>query len=219
MKSEIKGNQAFRYLELELAPGEMIQTESGAMATMDAALDVTARLNGGLLKGLARKFLGSESLFINEFTNNSSSPKTLTLTTQCPGDLCAIELNNQSINLEAGAYICSTPGVTLGLRYAGLTSFIGREGLFKLVASGTGTVWFASFGAFIKRELQGEYIVDSGHLVAYEPTIQLKTQLSNGIIGSFFGGEGLVMRLEGTGSFWMQTRSLGGLASWVNPRF
>lgn len=219
MKTEIKGNQAFRYLEVELAPGETIQTESGAMATMDAALDVTARFNGGFVKGLARKFLGSESLFINEFTNNTSVPKKLSLTTQCPGDLCALELNNQTINLEGGAYICSTPGVTLGLRYAGVGSFLGREGLFKLEVSGTGTVWFASYGAFVKRELQGEYIVDSGHLVAYEPSIRIKTQLSNGIIGSFVSGEGLVMRLEGSGSFWMQTRSLGGLASWVNPRF
>jgi uncharacterized protein (TIGR00266 family) len=219
MNTEIKGNQAFRYLEVELEPGETIHTESGAMATMDAALDVHARLNGGFFKGLARKFLGSESLFINQFTNNTSAPKKLTLTTQSPGDLYALNLNNQTINLEGGAYVCSTPGIRLGLRYAGIGSFLGREGLFKLEISGTGTVWFASYGAFVKRELRGECIVDSGHLVAYEPSIKIKTQLSGGLLGSFLSGEGLVMRLEGSGSFWMQTRSLSGLASWVNPRF
>ena len=219
MQTVIKGNQAFRYLEVELAPGESITAESGAMASMDAALDLKATLNGGFFAGLARKFLGSESLFINNFINNSDVARKLTLTTQHPGDLYELRLNNSAINLEGGAYVCSTPGVTLSLRWAGIPSFLAREGLFKLVASGTGSVWFGSYGAFVKKELQGEYIIDSGHLVAYDPSIRLKTQLSNGIIGSVTSGEGLVTRLEGSGSFWLQTRSLSGLASWVNPRF
>jgi uncharacterized protein (TIGR00266 family) len=186
---------------------------------MDSALDLKASFNGGLLAGLARRFLGSESLFINNFTNYSNAPRKLTLTTQHPGDLCEVQLQNSAINLEAGAYVCSTAGVQLRLRWAGIASLLAREGLFKLVASGTGSVWFGSYGAFVQKELQGEYIIDSGHLVAYDPGIRLKAQLSSGIIGSLFSGEGLVTRLEGTGSFWLQTRSLSGLAEWANPRF
>ncbi len=219
MQTVIKGNQAFRYLEVELAPGESITAEAGAMASMDAALDLRATFNGGLLAGLARKFLGSESLFINHFTNHSSAPKKLTLTTQHPGDVCEVKLENSAINLESGAYVCSTEGVQLRLRWAGLASFLAREGLFKLVAAGTGSVWFGGYGAFIKKDLQGEHIIDSGHLVAYDPGIRLKTQLSSGVVGSMLSGEGLVTRLEGSGSFWLQTRSLSGLADWVNPRF
>jgi uncharacterized protein (TIGR00266 family) len=218
MDSTIKGTDAFRYIEFDLAPGDAVITESGAMASMSADLDMKARFNGGFIKGLLRKYLGSESLFINEFRNNSDKPLRLTLTSQCPGDVKSLDLNGNTWCLEGGSYICATPGVNLGLRWAGIASFIGGEGLFKLVVSGNGTVWFGGYGAFIEKNLDGEYIVDSGHLVAYEPQIRLRAQLSNGIFGSFFSGEGFVTRLEGTGKVWLQTRSISGLASWINPR-
>lgn len=219
MQACIEGNQAFRYITFDLDPGESVITESGAMASMSAELDLTTKLNGGIFRGLARKYLGSESLFVNEFKNTTQQSLRLTLTSQSPGDIRAVTLQNESLNLEGGAYICSTPGISLQLRYAGVASFLAREGLFKLVVSGTGTVWFGGYGAFIEKDLQGEYIVDSGHLVAYQPSIQLRTQLSNGIFGSLFSGEGLVTRLEGSGKVWLQSRSLGGLASWINPHF
>lgn len=133
MISSIRGTEAFRYIAFELDPGDTVITESGAMASMSAELDCTARLNGGLIRGLIRKYLGGESLFINHFTNNTNRPLQLILTSSGPGDVCAFELNDSSICLEPGSYICSTPGVSLGVRYAGISSFIAREGLFKLV--------------------------------------------------------------------------------------
>jgi uncharacterized protein (TIGR00266 family) len=218
MDSTIKGSNAFRYLEFALNPGETLITESGAMASMEGGIDLRARLNGGFIRGLLRKYLGSESLFVNEFRNTTDSTRTLTLTCQCPGDVRSLELNGNSWCLEGGSYICSTPGISLQLRWAGIASFIAGEGLFKLVVSGTGTVWYGGFGAFVDRDVRGSYIVDSGHLVAYEPQIKLKTQLSSGIFGSFFGGEGFVTRLEGQGKVVLQSRSLSGLASWINPK-
>ena len=68
----------------------------------------------------------------------------------------------------------------------------------------------------IEREVDGEFIVDTSHLVAYEPQLKLKTQLAGGIFSSFFGGEGLVTRVEGKGRIIIQTRSMSGLASWTN---
>ena len=70
MNVGIKGSPSFAYLDVNLAPGESIIAESDAMATMAADLDLTARFNGGLFSGLCKKFLGNESLFINEFTVN-----------------------------------------------------------------------------------------------------------------------------------------------------
>jgi uncharacterized protein (TIGR00266 family) len=125
---------------------------------------------------------------------------------------------NDSISVESGAYICSTPDVRFSLRFAGFTSFIAREGLFKIDLHGPGTVWFGSYGAVEERTVQGEMIVDSGHLIAYDPGVRLKLQLSNGIFGSFFGGEGLVTRVEGNGRIFIQTRSVPGLASWSNSK-
>jgi uncharacterized protein (AIM24 family) len=66
--------------------------------------------------------------------------------------------------------------------------------------------------------VEGEFIVDSAHLVNYEPQLKLKVQMAGGIFSSFFGGEGLVTRLQGTGKIVIQTRSLDGLKNWLNPR-
>jgi len=219
MQHVIKGSDGFAYLEFLLEPGESLTSEAGAMASMDADLDMAAHFNGGFIKGLLRKYLGSESVFINRFKNNTDRPRKFVLTSPSPGSIREIFLNGNSFNLEGGSYICSTPGVTLGLRYAGISSYVGGEGLFKLVVSGQGTVWIGGYGALIEKQINGEFIVDTGHLVGYEPQFKLKTQLSGGLVGSFFGGEGLVTRLEGTGKVILQTRSLGGLAGWINPCF
>jgi uncharacterized protein (TIGR00266 family) len=219
MLHDIRGSDGFAYLEFTLEPGESLAAEAGAMASMDADLDMTAHLNGGVIRGFLRKYLGGESLFINRFQNKADRPLKLVLTSTTPGSLREISLDGSSFNLEGGSYICSTPNVTLGLRYAGLSSFVGGEGLFKLVVSGQGTVWIGGYGALVEKHINGEFLVDSGHLVAYEPQIKLKTQLSGGLVGSFVGGEGLVTRLEGTGKVILQTRSLSGLAGWINPCF
>lgn len=218
MQTKIEGGPSFSHIHVDLSPGESIIAESDAMTSMAADLDMNAKLNGGLFAGLAKKFLGRESLFINEFTNNTNSVKRLTLVQGTPGEIREAKLNGSSICLQPGAYVCSTPGVKLGIKYAGLSSFIGREGLFKLMASGLGTVWYGAYGGLLEKEIDGSYIVDTSHLVAYPPDIKLKTQLAGGLFSSFFSGEGLVTRLEGKGKVVIQTRSISGLAGWLNPR-
>jgi len=216
MKVEIEAKPVFAYIKVELEPGEKIIAEADAMATMSADLDMDAKFNGGLFKGLLKKVFGGESLFVNHFTNNSNKTLQLTLAQATPGDIQQKKLNGESYCIQRGAYIASDPGVKLGVKWAGLGSFIGREGLFKLVVSGTGNVYFGAYGGIIEYEVKGEYIVDSGHLVAYEPTMKLKPQLSNGIIGSITSGEGFVTKVIGNGKIYLQTRNLSGLASWVN---
>lgn len=218
MNVSLQGSSTFRYLDITLESGDKIITEAGAMATMSPTIEMKPRFNGGFFKALLKKFLGGESLFINEFSNSTKATQRLTLTAPTPGDIQQMELKESSICLQPGAYICSTPGLALGVRWAGLTSFIAREGLFKLVISGTGTLWFGSYGEILEKKVEGDYIVDSGHLVAYDPTIALKLQLSNGIVGSVFSGEGFVTRLHGNGRVFIQTRSMNGFASWLNPK-
>ncbi|WP_295771259.1 TIGR00266 family protein [uncultured Mucilaginibacter sp.] len=216
MNIKIEGKPVFAHVIVELDPGETIVAESDAMSSMAAGLDMKAALNGGFFGGLARKFFGKESMFINYFSNPTNQPLTIHLTQPTPGDIEIKELNGESYCLQQGAYIASEPGVRLGLRWAGLGSFIGGEGLFKLVVSGTGKVIFGAYGGIIEREINGEYIVDSGHLVGYGPNMKLKPQLAGGIFSSIFGGEGFVTRVEGNGKIYMQTRNLAGLASWIN---
>ena len=218
MRTETHGSPSFAYVQVELDPGESITAEADAMSSMAADLDMAARLNGGLLSGLCKKFLGGESLFVSEFTNNTRQPRQLTLVQGTPGDIRQVDLENGQLCLQPGAYICSTPGLKLGLKWAGFGSWIGREGLFKLEVSGTGTLWYGAYGGLLDKEVDGEYIVDTSHLVAYEPQMRLKVQLAGGLFASFLGGEGLVTRVEGKGRITIQTRSLSGLKGWLNPR-
>ncbi len=218
MNVSIQGSPSFAYLQVILGPGESLTAESDAMSSMDADLALQTHFNGGFFGGLVKKFLGGESLFVNTFSNPAQQPRRLTLVQGTPGDIRQVELKGESICLQPGAYIASTPGLTLGVRWAGLVSGIAREGFFKLVVSGTGTLWYGAYGGIIEKEVDGEYIVDTSHLVAYEPQMKLKLQFAAGIFSSLFGGEGLVTRLEGKGKVIVQTRSLDGLANWINPK-
>ena len=219
MKTEIKGSKAFSYIDVELEPGEVLTTESDAMSSMSSDLDLTAQLNGGFVKGILRKFLGGETLFISQFSNNTNGNRQLTIVQPTPGEIRSVELSGDMLYLQPGAFLACTDGVKMGLNWAGFTSLIAREGLFRMVVSGEGTVWYGAYGALVEKEIDGEYIVDSSHLVAYEPSIKLKLQLAGGIFSSFFGGEGLVTRVEGKGKIVIQTRSISGLTSWLNPKF
>lgn len=219
MKATIKGGEAFSYVEVELEPGESITTESDAMSSMDAAIDLTAHFNGGFFKGLLRKYLGGESLFISKFSNNTQNACRLTIVQPTPGQILCRELSGETFYMQPGAFLACDAGVTLGLQFAGFTSWIAREGMFRIVTSGEGKVWYGAYGALLEQEIDGEYIIDSSHLVAYETGIKLNLQLAGGIFSSFFGGEGLVTRVSGKGKVIIQTRSLSGLASWLNPKF
>jgi uncharacterized protein (AIM24 family) len=68
----------------------------------------------------------------------------------------------------------------------------------------------------MEKEVNGELIVDTDHLVAYPQGFSIKTQLSGNIISSITSGEGFVMRIKGQGKIIIQTRSFSGLAKWVN---
>lgn len=217
MRIETEGKPASAYVKVALEPGETIITESDAMSSMSAELDLKAKFNGGFFIGLAKKFLGGESLFVNHFTNNTSQTLFLDLTQATPGDIEIKELDGtRSYCIQKGAYIASEKGVKLGVKWAGLGSLIGGEGLFKLVVSGHGKVIFGAYGGILEKEIDGEYIVDTGHLVAYEPEMKLKPQLAGGIFSSLFGGEGFVTRVEGKGKIYIQTRNISGLVSWIN---
>jgi len=217
MKSEIKGDPAFAYVNVDLEPGESIIAESDAMSSMSGDLDMDAKTNGGCLSALGKSLFGGESFFVSVYQNNTSGPRRVTFTQGTPGNIRQLDLNGESICLQPGAYIASTPGLHLGVKWAGFASWLGKEGLFKLQVSGRGTLWYGAYGGLVDKEVDGEYIVDTSHLVAYEPQMKLRVQLAGGIFSSFFGGEGLVTRVEGRGKIVIQSRSMDGLAKWLRP--
>lgn len=218
MKTDIKGGDAFSYVDVELEPGDRLVAESNAMSSMSADLDLKAKWNGGFFFALLRKLLVGETLFINHFSNNTDGARRLVLVQPTPGSVRCLELDNDTFYLQPGAFLACAGDVKVGVKFAGLISFIAREGLFRIVVSGTGKVWYGAYGALIDKDVDGEYIVDTSHLVGYTPGIGLKLQLAGGLFSSLFGGEGLVTRVQGKGRIVIQTRSLSGLANWINPK-
>jgi uncharacterized protein (TIGR00266 family) len=214
MEHEIRNRPAFANVLLRLTRGDRIVAESDAMASMSSSITLRTRWSGGFWSAILRRIFGGESLFVNEFSTESNGE--LVLTQPTPGDIECLELKGQSLFLQPGAFVGCDPSVQMGLGYAGIASLIAREGLFRLKLSGQGRVWFGGYGGIVVKEIDSEYIVDSGHLIAYEPSVSLKLGLAAGIFSSFFSGEGLVLRLRGPGRVYLQSRSLEALAAWVN---
>jgi len=213
------GNPAFQLLECELGPGESIITEPGAMASQQTGIVATTAMNGSVLKAFGLKFLGGESFFISECRNRAQSIQKIHISQTIPGDIQMKTLNGEEIFLESGSFVARTGGVTTRLKWSGFASWIAGEGLFKLAFSGKGSVWYGCYGAVIEKEIKGSLIVDSGHLLMWPDTIKLKLKLPSGLFSSFVSKEGFVLELEGHGKVQLQSRSVKGLAQWLNVRF
>ncbi|MEQ9483588.1 TIGR00266 family protein [Coleofasciculus sp. F4-SAH-05] len=218
MEYEIRYKPAFAAIFLTLNPGDRITAEAGAMTSMDGRLTVKTEFSGGFIPGLLKKFFGGESLFVNTFHNQTQQPLTLVLTQSTIGDIVGVDLRERSLCFQPGAYICHTPGVKLGVRWAGLKSWFSGEGLFKLQVKGQGKVFFGAYGGLTKKQVNGDFVVDTGHLVAYEPTIKMNVGLAGGLLGSMTSGEGFINRLTGTGEIYLQSRSISGLVSYLQPK-
>lgn len=218
MQSEIRYKPAFAAIFVTLKPGDSIIAEAGAMTSMDAQLSMTTEFSGGFFSALLKKFFGNESLFVNKFVNNTNKPLQLVLSQTVIGDIEQINLDNQEIYLQAGAYIASTPDVKIGVRWAGISSLIAGEGLFKLKLSGRGQAWFGDYGGISKKMVNGDFIVDNSHLIAYEAGLSMKIKLSGGLFSSLTSGEGLVNKLSGKGTVYLQSRSIDGLVSYLRTK-
>lgn len=214
MDAITRNRPSFANIQIKLQPGDKIIAEADAMASMSANVRMKTRFSGGMIKAFLKRMFGGESLFVNEFS--ADAPAELVLTQGLPGDIESIDLKGTTLYLQPGAFLACEPGVTLGLGWAGLASFIGGEGLFRLKVKGNGRVWFSAYGGIFSREITDEYIVDTGHLVAYEPSVNIRVGLAGGIFSSFFGGEGLVTKVRGPGKIYMQSRNFSGLTAWMN---
>lgn len=222
MKIDIQGNPSFCHVHIDLEPGENFIAESGAMQSMSAELDMNAVTNGGLLSAIGKKIFGGESFFVNRFSNNVDDSKRVTISQDIPGEIVKYEMaEGDEISLQKGAYLGHTGEIKLSTCWGGFISWFTGEGLIKLKAKsiGSGILLFGAYGGIIQKEINGDIKVDDGHLVAYDPNMKLKLTLAGGLFSSFFGGEGFVTKVVGQGKIYIQTRSVKGLASWLNPKF
>jgi len=213
MEYEISGENGFADVEIRLDAGEQITAEPGAMISFSQGVEMTTDTGGGgLIDSAKRSMMGDESLFMNTFTANQ--PGSVTLAPPAPGDIRARFLNNETMYAESGAYLAAEPNVQVGTDFRGASKFFKSGEVFLLELSGTGTVFFDSYGAMQKIELgQGEqYNVDTDHIVGFDSTVQYTTRRMSGLKSKMFGGEGKVAEFTGPGSVWIQNRDFESLA-------
>jgi uncharacterized protein (TIGR00266 family) len=218
MKHEVLYRPSYSLLKVDLNRGEKISAEAGAMVSMSSGIEMGTSMKGGLFGSLKRSILGGESFFVNTFNANDSGEVTLAPT--LPGDISDMELNNQTVFAQSGAYIASSPEIEVNTKWGGARTFFSREGLFLLKLSGTGKVFLSSYGAIHEIDLgSGEkYIVDTGHMVAFGEGVGYNVKTVGGLKSTLFSGEGLVCNLTGPGKIWIQSRSADAFLSWLIPQ-
>ena len=215
MEFEIKGNPDFGEAVAQLESGDSFHAASGAMNWHRGPVSFRARLMGGLGKSLVRKVFGGTSMFVNEYKATGSSE--VAFSHSVAGTLVQIPVTSEGMLISGGAFTACTQGVDLRTRFGGLKAFFSGKGAFFIEASGSGEVFFGAYGAVVEKELDGELIVDNGHVLAWENTLDWSLKGAGGLKSTLFSGEGLVMRFSGRGRIWLQTRHLAGTAGWITP--
>jgi uncharacterized protein (TIGR00266 family) len=217
MRISLEQAPSFTLGRVALEAGESFKAESGAMVSMTGTLDIQTKMQGGLLASLARSVLTKESFFQNTFTAARGAGE-VTLAPALPGDIRHRVLRGDEIILQSGSYLGSDPRVGIETKWGGAKTFFAREGLFLLRAHGEGDLLFSSYGAIVEVEVPPSgYVVDTGHLVAFEPSLQWDVDRVGGLKSLFFSGEGLVCRFRGSGRLWLQTRSFDSFLGEVLP--
>ena len=211
LKYEILYPEAFPIVECYLERGESIKAESDAMIAMSPTIDVEGKMDGGILRGLARKFLSGESLFFQELVARRGAGKVLFGHSQV-GGIMDVELDGSyGLTIQKNGFLASTQGIDVDTTVQNLArGILSGEGFFVLNARGRGTIFVSSYGVIHPINLDNgeEVIIDNGHLVAWPDYMNYKIErASSGWISSFTSGEGVVCRFKGPGVVLIQTRN------------
>jgi uncharacterized protein (TIGR00266 family) len=221
MRIELLQRPASAVARVHLERGETFCAETGSMVAMSPGLHVetTTRSRGqsGLLAGL-RRLLAGENFFLNHYTSTQDGEE-LILAPTLQGDVAVIELSGNRILVESGGWLGSSPGVEIDLSFQGFgVGILGGEGFFWVTCSGAGSVVVSSFGCIYRVDVTDSYVVDTGHVVAYEDTLQMSvSKASPSLVGSFLGGEGLVARFTGRGALWCQSHNPNAFGRALGP--
>jgi len=214
-------------LRVDLAPGETVVGEAGAMVARHQQLQMAVKLNAGpgagffatlkaLFIALIRRVVGGETFFVNHF----SAPQggSVWLAPPLAGQIVHRRLNGELLLLSTGAYLAHAGNVELKLKFGGLRGLLAKEGAFFLGVTGHGDLWFTSYGGVEAIDVSGSYLVDNGHLVGYEGQLTFSIRnAGGGLLGFAASGEGLVCEFKGHGRVWLQTRNLDSLVGWLSP--
>lgn len=221
MKLDILHQPDSAIAKIDMAPMEELIAQAGAMVAMSSHMEVNTTLRkgkgGGVFGGLKRMLAG-ESLFLSVF-RSGSTPAEIYLAPKLMGDILPYQVSGTELVIQATGYLACTPGVDIDLGFQGIKSIFSGESIFWLTASGSGLVLLSSFGSIYEVQVDGEYIVDTGHIVAFEKNLSFTiTKPGTSWLGAFLGGEGLVCKFQGKGRLFCQTHNPGAFGRLVGSK-
>lgn len=221
------------FLHVSLEKGEAIFCESDAMVMMEANLDLSGTVQGGILQAAMRRLANGESFFQQRIEASRGAGDCL-LSPTMPGGVEVLEVGARQYLLSDGAYVAATSGVQVTARSQGIGNalFGGTGGFFIGQSSGTGQLAVNGFGSLFKLDVQPgkDITIDNGHVVAWDSTLQYglsastntKRGLLGNLVGSLTSGEGMVLKFSGQGQVLVCSRNkdsfLAWLASKIGPR-
>lgn len=218
------------FLAVQLAQGESVFAEGGAMAAMEDTIDLTGKARGGFLKSIARAATTGESFFMQQAIAERG-PGHLLFAPGHPGEVRVIDIENGSWSLTDGAFLCAEDSLEIATKRNKSISgafFGGTGGFFIMTVTGTGKLGVSALGAIKEMPIPpgGELVVDSGHVVAWPSTVEMSASLSTGqkggvlgkVVGSIKTGEGVVLRFRGKGTVLVASRAQPAFIGWISSR-
>ena len=214
-------------VQVELDPGETVVAEAGAMTFMEQGISFEARMGDGSetnqgifgkLMGAGKRALTGTSIFMTHFTNRGKGKQLVAFAAPYPGKIIPLNLGQMfgEILCQKDSFLCAAFGTQLDIAFQQRlgTGFFGGEGFILQRLRGDGMVFVHACGTIIERQLRGETLrVDTGCLVAFEPSVDYSIERAGNLKSMFFGGEGLFLAtLSGTGRVWLQSLPFSRLA-------
>jgi uncharacterized protein (TIGR00266 family) len=217
-----------QFVEVELDPSEAVVAEAGGMMFMDDGIqmetifgDGSQKSSGflGALLGAGKRLVTGESLFMTVFQNQAAGKKRIAFGAPYPGKIIPVHLAEIGGELLAqkDSFLCAAKGVSVGIAFNQRlgAGFFGGEGFILQKLQGDGLAFIHAGGTIYQRDLAaGEMLrVDTGCLVAFQPSVAYDIQFVGNIKSALFGGEGLFFAtLRGPGRVWLQSLPLSRLA-------
>jgi uncharacterized protein (TIGR00266 family) len=221
MDVTITSGPAFAMGTINVPAGGAVRVEAGAMAMTRGDISMQTSTRGGFMSGIKRS-LGGESFFVNDFHSDSGGQVGVAAT--LPGDMAEVTLNGTgALLVQSGSWVASDPSIEVDSKWGGGKSFFSGAGLILLRCTGAGELLLAAYGAIQATTLEaGEKLtLDTGHIVAFDDSVQYSVRKAGSWKSTILGGEGLVTDFTGPGRVWLQTRSSNDLIDWiqrVNPQ-
>jgi uncharacterized protein (TIGR00266 family) len=218
MKFQVKYQPSYAMLVATIDQGETLTAEAGAMTYMTPNIEVhTRKREKSLLGTLGLTLIGGQSFFVNDYTATSGSGEAAFVAAPV-GDIKQLDIAPGSgYIIQKSAYIASTEGIDLDVKWEGFSKGLFGQGLFMLKATGSGQMFMNTFGAIDTHTLApGQtLIVDNFHLVGFSESCSYKVTRFGGLKETLLSGEGLVTQITGPGDVHIQTKNLQEFAGWL----